>query len=217
MRFALPFTTGTKPGVADYLPATHGLPGFAVPVERTVPALVPYLELDDGRTIVAADGADDLSPSADERGVRAAWRNWAVVGGKAGERADPGIHSDVEWRLEDGGIVRTERLSAARPVRLRRWRVVVPTTGSRWQTTVENGARTDTFDGPDGQLGVTLTQVDWPYTIAGRATGDSADGRGARGAVPLLLEFEARDITVGPAAPKAWTMRLTGSPGHQIR
>ena len=45
MRFALPITTGTRPGVADYLPAPHGLPGFAVPVEQNVPALVPYLEL----------------------------------------------------------------------------------------------------------------------------------------------------------------------------
>ena len=53
MRFALPITTGTRPGVADYLPAPHGLPGFAVPVEQNVPALVPYLELEDGRTIVA--------------------------------------------------------------------------------------------------------------------------------------------------------------------
>jgi hypothetical protein len=96
MRFALPFTTGTKPGVADYLPAPHGLPGFAVPVEQVVPALVPFLELEDGRTIVAADGTDEISPSADGRGVHAIWRNWAVIGGKSGERIDPGIQSDVE-------------------------------------------------------------------------------------------------------------------------
>ena len=63
LRFALPITTGTKPGVADYLPAPHGLPGFAAPVEQVYPALTPYLELEDGRTIVATDGADLIEPS----------------------------------------------------------------------------------------------------------------------------------------------------------
>lgn len=41
LRFALPITTGTKPGVADYLPSPHGLPGFAAAVEQTYPALTP--------------------------------------------------------------------------------------------------------------------------------------------------------------------------------
>src|SRR5207247_3602126 len=59
MTFALPITTGTRPGVADYLPAPHGLTGFAAPVERDVPALVPYPDLEDGRTLVASDGADE--------------------------------------------------------------------------------------------------------------------------------------------------------------
>jgi len=34
MRFALPITTGIRPGISDYLPAPHGLPGFAAPVEQ---------------------------------------------------------------------------------------------------------------------------------------------------------------------------------------
>lgn len=208
LRFALPFTTGTRPGVADYLPAPHGLPGFAAPVEQLVPALVPFLELEDGRTIVAGDGADEITPSADGRGVHATWRNWAVVGGKASERVDAGIQSDVEWWLKDGGLVRTERLMVERPMRLRRWRVGVPTTGSRWQTAIENGARTDTFEGPEGRLAVTLTRADWPSTIVVRATGNGADGRGARLAVPLHLEFEARDLTLQPDAPRTWTLLL---------
>jgi hypothetical protein len=86
--------------------------------------------------------------------------------------------------------------------------VVIPTTGTRPQTTVENGARTDTFDGPDGRFDVALTQADWPYTITVRATGNSPDGRGARGAVPLHLELDARDITLEPDAPKTWAVRI---------
>ena len=37
LRFAVPFTTGPKPGFADYLPAPQGLPGFAAPVEHVAP------------------------------------------------------------------------------------------------------------------------------------------------------------------------------------
>ena len=118
------------------------------------------------------------------------------------------MNSIVDWRLEGGALVRTERLDAARPVRIRRWRVAVPATGSRWATDSVHGQRTDTFEGMDGPLEVALLKADWPVKIAVRATGIGADGRGARGAIPLHLEFDARDITVRPAAPLTWTLRL---------
>src|SRR5215510_14092799 len=186
-RFALPFTTATRPGIADYLPAPHGLPGFAAPVEQFVPALVPFLELEDGRTIAAAEGADAIVPSADGRGVRAHWNQWAVVGGKAGERADAGLQSDVEWTLDGVTLVRTERLTARRPLTVKRWRVSVTTTGTRATTSSQDGIRTDVFDGPDGRLAVSVPRIDWPATWSVRATGNAADGRGARGAIPLQL------------------------------
>src|SRR6266852_6239986 len=63
--FTVPITTGTKPGVADYLPAPHGLPGFANPVEQVYPSLTPFVELADGRVIVATDGADEIEPAVD--------------------------------------------------------------------------------------------------------------------------------------------------------
>jgi hypothetical protein len=207
-QFALPLTTGTKPGVADYLPAPHGLAGFAAPVEQLVPAMTPFVELEDGRTIVAADGADAIEPGADGRSVRATWHRWALVGGKPGERVDAGIDSEVEWRFDAGALTRTERLTAQRPVRIARWRMAVPATGSRWTTSVDQGRRTDTFYDIDRPLAVTLTKADWPVSIAVRATGNGADGRGARGAIPLHLELDARDLTVLPAAPLTWSLRL---------
>src|SRR5215213_2404052 len=85
LHFTLPLTTGTKPGVADYLPAPHGLAGFAAPVEQVYPALVPFVELENGRVYVAADGADEIEPSADGKSLRAVWRRWAPVGGKSGQ------------------------------------------------------------------------------------------------------------------------------------
>jgi len=208
-RFALPFTTATRPGVADYLPAPHGLPGFAAPVEQQVPALVPFLELEDGRTIAAADGADTIVPSADGRGVRAHWNQWAVVGGKAGERADVGLQSDVEWTLDGDTIVRVERLTAAQPLRVRRWRVSVTTTGTRATTSSQGGIRTDVFDGPEGRLAVSVPRIDWPAAWTVRATGNGADGRGARGAIPLHLEIESPSLSLQPGVPQSWILRLS--------
>jgi len=37
MHFALPFVTGPRGATSDYEPAPHGLPGFAVPVEKPYP------------------------------------------------------------------------------------------------------------------------------------------------------------------------------------
>jgi hypothetical protein len=208
-RFALPFTTATRPGVADYLPAPHGFPGFGAPVERLVPALVPFLELEDGRTIVAADGADTIVPSADGRGVRAIWNQWAVVGGKAGERVEPGLQSEVEWALDGDTLVRTERLTAARPLRVKRWHVIVPSSGDRSTTATQNGVRTDTIDGVDGRLTVSVPRLDWPAIWTVRATGNTADGRGTHGAIPLHLEIDSRDLVLEPGTPRSWILRLS--------
>jgi hypothetical protein len=41
-----------------------------------------------------------------------------------------------------------------------------------------------------------------------RATGNGADGRGARGASPLHLELHARNVTLRPTAPMTWTLRI---------
>ena len=56
-------------------------------VEQDVPALVPYLELAEGTTVVATDGADQIEPSADGRSLRAVWRRWARAGSDAATAA----------------------------------------------------------------------------------------------------------------------------------
>lgn len=210
VRFALPFTTATRPGTADYLPAPHGLPGFAAPVEQIGPAIVPFLELEDGTTIVAADGADSIVPAADGRSVRATWTRWARIGSKPTEWLQPPITSEVEWKLEGRALVRTERLTASRPVRIARWRVAVPTTGSAVTTDLSEGIRTDTFAGADARLGVSLVRSDWPCAISVVATpGNAPLGRGTRGPIPLHLRIEADGIPLAAGVPAAWTLRLT--------
>jgi hypothetical protein len=210
MQFALPFTTGTKPGVDDYLPAPHGLPGFAVPVEQVLPALVPFLELEDGRTIVTGDGANDINPAADGRSVRATWTRWAQIGAKPMELIDPGLESQIEWRLTADTLIRTERLVAKNPLRIRRWRVVVPTTASEWLPTTDVNAVT--FLGRDGTLAVRILRSDWPVTTRARATGNEASGRGARVSIPLHLTYEAEQIEINPGKPLEWTLELSVPP-----
>jgi hypothetical protein len=204
MRFALPITTGTRPGVADYLPAPHGLPGFAVPVEQDVPALVPYLELADGRTIVATDGADEIHPSGDGKELRVVWRRWAQPHTKAGQLVEPGLTSEVRWMLGDGLLLRRETLTARRPVDVRVWRLVVPSTATTAET-IQDG---DLLSGPGGQLRATL-KTPWPgLTRRVVATGETAMGRGARGAVPLHVVYEARDLRLTPGETVTWELTL---------
>jgi hypothetical protein len=207
MQFALPITTATRPGVADYLPAPHGFPGISVPVEQTLPALVPFLELESGETVVAADGADAIVPAADGRSLRATWTRWARVGANPAEWSEPGIVADVEWRVAGRSLTRVERLTASRPVKVRRWSLIVPATGTEW--TAEAGAvRRDTFSGRDGKLTVSVPHASWPYTLTAVATGDSPAGRGARGPIPFHLRLDARDLAFEPGSPRAWTLTL---------
>ena len=204
IRFALPITTGTRPGVADYLPAPHGLPGVAVPVERDVPALVPYLELGDGRTIVAGDGADEIHPSADGRELRVVWRRWAQLGTKSGQLVDVGLTSDVRWTLADSAIERRETLTATAPIAIRSWRVIVPTTN----TTGEFANEIALLTGGTVPLRVSV-HAPWPQLLRRIvATGDGPLGRGARGVVPIHLTYEARDISIAPDRPATWQLTL---------
>jgi hypothetical protein len=203
--FTLPITTGTKPGVADYLPAPHGLAGFANPVEQVYPSLVPFLELADGRVIVATDGADKIEPAVDGKSLRAVWRRWALVGSRSGQLVDPHISSEIDWRLEGNSLVRDETLKATEPITIRRWWVAVPVTADRDEV-LAGSQRWDVFRSRETTLAVAANAA-WPFEISLLATGDTPSGRGARGPVPLHLIYEARDLRLTPNSGAHW--RLT--------
>jgi hypothetical protein len=220
LHFVVPIVTGTMSGIADYLPAPHGRPGFAAPVEQFVPAMVPYLELADGRTIVAGDCADEIQPAADGRGFQATWKRWAVVKtkadkteaqrlfGSAGEIADPGLTSVVTWKLDGHTVVRSEKITATRPVAIRRFWVMFTSRGDRDSTRFEGGRRIDRFDSPDGSVEVSIAETNIPFAASLLATGDSALGRGTRGAIPLMLQWQAGDLKLQPGDSLNWTIRL---------
>lgn len=201
LQFALPITTGTKPGIADYLAAPHGLVGFSAPVEQVVPALVPFVELADGRVLVAGDGADEIRPGSDGRSLQVTWKRWAIVGGKPGQLVDPGLVSDVHWTIADGTLLREETISTQRTQTIRRIRVMFPSSSDRVSTHFENGQRSDQFNS------VKVTAVG-PFAASLQATGDSAAGRGNQGPIPLLIEWEGRDVAVALGSPFHWMLRL---------
>src|SRR5258708_7959802 len=116
IHFELPFVSGPKAATSDYDPAPHGFPGFVVPVEKIYPCLVPFLELEDGRTIAPADGADEIRPSTDGKSVAAGWKRWAVVGSTVGETGDPDLVSAVTWFLQGNDLHRVESLTASKPL-----------------------------------------------------------------------------------------------------
>jgi hypothetical protein len=205
--FTLPITTGTKPGVADYLPAPHGLAGFAAPVEQVYPSLVPFVELENGRVLAAADGADEIEPAADGKSLRVVWRRWALIGGKSGQLEDPRITSEVVWRVEGTTLTREETLQAAADVTLKRWRVAVPTTAARSEVLFDGGRRRDRLVSDVGALEVSAT-ADWPLSVSLQAAGGGALGRGARGGVPLHLVYEARDLSLKAGRPARWRITI---------
>ncbi len=209
MRFALPITTGTKPGVADYLPAPHGLPGFSAPVEQVYPALTSYLELEDGRTIVATDGADAIEPSSDGRTLRAHWNRWALVGAKSGELVDVGLGSTVTWNVADRVLVREEILTAKNPLAIRRWRLAVPTTSAQVETQWNDNVRADRFTSNEGTLEVSMLDASFPMTTKIIATGNSLLGRGVRGAIPLHAIFESNVLRLEPGNKLSFRLKLS--------
>jgi hypothetical protein len=208
LRFALPITTGPKPGISDYLPAPYGLPGFAAPVEQIYPVMTPQLELADGRVVVATDGADAIEPGADGRSLRVHWNKWAVVGTGAGKLQDVGLTSEVTWRIENGTLVREETLTAKHLVAIRRWRLAVPTSHDKVETETTNAARIDRFSSKSGSLAVELSEATFFVHTSIVASGDGPLGRGVHGAIPLHVVYEAQGVTVDPARPLKFKLTL---------
>lgn len=197
LRFALPITTGPKPGASDYLPAPFGLAGFAAPVETIYPALVPNIELADGRVVVTTDGADSVEAGGDGQTLRVRWTKFAVVGGSPGKPVDVGLASDVTWRIVNGTLVRDETLTATKPLTIRSWRLAVPSVYGNVSTDHDRqGKRVDRFFSQRGSLEVELVGESFPVKKSVMAAGDSALGRGVHGAIPLHLRFDAENLSL---------------------
>jgi hypothetical protein len=209
IQFALPFVTGPKTTTSDYEPAPHGFPGFSVPVEKIYPCMVPFLELEDGRTIAALDGADEIRPAIDGRSVTAVWNRWVLVGSKAGQTLDLGLVSEVSWLLEGNNLHRIETLTAKTALRIRRLWLAIPSRANQLQTFENSGSRFDQLSSNGTTLRMQVKRSDWPVQISALATGDDSLGRGDRGAIPLHLILESKNISLTPETPEHWEIILS--------
>jgi hypothetical protein len=227
MHFVLPFTTGTRPGIGDYLPAPHGFPGFAAPVEQLVPALTPFLELDNGQTIAACDGADSVTPvslslhnpvanSLDRViAVNAKWHRWSLINpekhdddlpfGQPEQFIEPGLSAEVIWTpMGPNGLLRSETITASQPVLVRRLRLALPTTADHVVPDEKKELPSNVWrlGGPEGILEFSADMRNVPFTGTVQINrSDSLLGKGTRGPIPLTLMLEATNINVTPEAP----------------
>jgi hypothetical protein len=209
LHFALPLVTGPKAATSDYEPFPTGFPGIAAPVEKIYPCLVPLLELDDGKTIAAADGADEIEPAADGKSVRVVWRRWVVPGGKAGDFVDIGLVSEVTWTLHGNALRRVESLTSSQPLNVHRLWLTIPSRYDHIETTYLQGARIDRLISEETRLEVQVNNSDLPFDISAYATGNDTLGRGDRGPLPLHLIFQSKSFSLTPAVPKHWELSLT--------
>jgi hypothetical protein len=191
MHFALPFVTGPRAATSDYEPAPHGLAGFAVPVEQIYPCFVPFLELEDGRVIAAVDGADEIHPAPDGSSVTATWKHWVLPGTKAGETVDPGITSTVTWSIDEGTLARDETITATKRVGVKRLWMAIPSRADQLSTSFSGGARSDRLAAAEGTIEIRVAASTLPIFISTLATGDTKQGRSARGAIPLHLKLQS--------------------------
>lgn len=207
LRFALPITVGTKPAIADYLPAPFGLPGFAAPVEEVYPSFVPFLTLADGKVYAASDGADAISPGADGTTLKIASTKWAQVGSRSGERFENGLRSDVEFSIEGGKLVRRETLTASKGTEIKHWKFAFPSTGSSFSSG-RSGQRWDVeMTGPEG---TTLVSIEVPEgtRIGINAAGDSKLSKGVLRAIPLHIVAEKADIKLTAGQKISWQISV---------
>jgi hypothetical protein len=209
LHFVLPFVTGPKAATSDYEPVPDGFPGFAVPVEKLYPCLVPFLELQDGRTIAAVDGADDIEPAADGKSISAVWKRWVVVGAKAGVFVDPGLVSEVTWTLLGNTLQRSESLTTSRPLDVRRLRFAIPSRYDHLETSYLQGTRVDRLISEGKTLEIRVENSNLLLDISAYAAGNDPLGRGDRGPLPMHLIFQAENFSVTPAKPAYWELSLT--------
>ncbi len=168
--------------------------------------------MEDGRTVAAVDGADEIRPAANGMSITVVSKRWVIAGAKAGEPADEDIISEVTWSLHGNTLQRVESLTSSKPLRVRRLWLAVPSRYGRLETLEMGGRRLDRLISDAGTLDVRVNQSDWPMQISVFATGDNPLGRSDRGPIPLQLILESRDISLSPGAPKKWELMLSADP-----
>lgn len=207
LRFALPITVGTKPGISDYLSAPYGLAGFGVPVEEVYPVNTPFFELADGKIYTTSDGADEIYPAKDAQSLRVVWKKLAKIGTKSGEIFDVGIKSEVSWKIVGNKLIREETLTAEKDVTLKNWKFAFPLTANRNRSEIVANQRFDVFEGDEGIV-KTNVEANWKFNNEILATGDSRLSKGTIRAIPLHQVLTAETIQLKAKKPQKWRFEI---------
>jgi hypothetical protein len=83
--------------------------------------------------------------------------------------------------------------------------------------TVNESQNWTRFDSADGNLEVQLPSADWPITESLVVNGDSSLGRGTRGAVPMYLLYESKNLQLQPHQPLRWRISLRANAAGQTK
>ena len=207
LRFALPITVGTKPAIADYLPAPFGISGFSAPVEEVYPSFVPFVTLADKKTYAAADGADSITPGADAHSLSISNTKWAQKDSKSGERFEIGLRSDVEFIAKNGVLTRRETVTATRDVEIAAWKFAFPSTATSAKETISKGVRTFDLEGREGRTTVSF-KLNEGGDIRIVAAGDGKLSKGVLGAIPLHLIAEKAGFKLAAGQKISWEISV---------
>ena len=149
-------------------------------------------------------------------GVRARWNRWAIIDSEKtnvdlpfGEPeifVSPGLKTEVTWQAKYKDLkpilIRDETLSATKPVTIRRWRMVFPSTADHVEKQQVEGRQVYRFTGREGTLEFSAVMQNIALTETLHTNDiNTAVGKGTRGPIPLMLSLEATNIVVKPDAP----------------
>lgn len=207
IQFALPITVGTKPGVADYLPAPFGFQGFAAPVEEVYPSFAPFITLADEKTYVAGDGAERIEVSTNGLSLKTISSKWAQIGTRSGERFENALVSEVEWSVVGNSLVRREKLTATKDVQIGSWKFALPSTAS----VVQQSGNVFFLEGREGKMKVEFIPIDGT-SFSIYATGDGKLGKGVLGAIPLHIIAISKNLTLKKGQTLTW--KISMEPQH---
>ena len=97
----------------------------------------------------------------------------------------------------------------SKPLKIRRLWLAIPTHNAHVETLELSGARIDRLTSDGVTLDVQVIHSDWPLQISAYATGDDSLGRGDRGAIPLHLILESKNVSLTPWATESWEITLS--------
>jgi hypothetical protein len=102
-----------------------------------------------------------------------------------------------------------ESLIASKPLKIRRLWLAIPSSNSHFETVELGDARIQRLTSNGTTLDVQVNHSDWPVLISAFATGDDPLGRGDRGAIPLHVILESKNISLVPGALESWEITLS--------